>query len=323
MALNLKKITHRPYKDESDLPAMVELINACEAVDKLGLGTSLESLRTALSTPDRDRAHLWENADGTLVGTMALRILTVELDDGPSVEARMYYFVHPEARNGKLETEVIEWAANRLKEIARERGLPGALVKWINAEQPVLAVGLEKQDFKVSRHFLVMSYPADPLPPEPRLPDGFVLRTNGHAATEAWVELYNQSFMDHYRHHPTTVELVQYALNQPDYKPEYDLVAFAPDGRFAAFCLCEMRSREASPEGLIEGWMNLLGTRRSFRSLGLGKAVLLAGMRQLISDGAEVVRLIVDADSPTGANRLYEAVGFQKYRTYIEYAKGI
>ena len=42
--------------------------------------------------------------------------------------------------------------------------------------------------------------------------------------------MFNQTFIDHWNHHPLTVETRKHWLTDPNYKPELDLVAIAPDG---------------------------------------------------------------------------------------------
>src|SRR3712207_8299806 len=51
---------------------------------------------------------------------------------------------------------------------------------------------------------------------------------------------------------------------------------------------------------------------RSYRKIGLGRALLLAGLHRLKADGMETAALGVDAENPTGALGLYESTGFMK-----------
>ncbi|MCY7279216.1 MAG: GNAT family N-acetyltransferase, partial [Phormidesmis sp. CAN_BIN44] len=54
--------TARSSVDEADLQAIVDLINACDAVDQLDQGTSVEELRLDFADPDFDIARdirLW------------------------------------------------------------------------------------------------------------------------------------------------------------------------------------------------------------------------------------------------------------------------
>jgi ribosomal protein S18 acetylase RimI-like enzyme len=78
----------------------------------------------------------------------------------------------------------------------------------------------------------------------------------------------------------------------------------------AGFCICEINEEKSSrAEGRV-GWIALLGTVRGWRGKGLGRSLLLRGLHSLKSVGVDTALLGVDSESPTGANRLYEAVGF-------------
>ncbi|NJL65504.1 MAG: GNAT family N-acetyltransferase [Methylacidiphilales bacterium] len=71
------------------------------------------------------------------------------------------------------------------------------------------------------------------------------------------------------------------------------------------------------------GFIEVLGTRRNYRRMGLGKAMLLAGLQRLQDKGIEFARLGVDADNPNGALQLYESVGFTKQLTKMAFFKDI
>ena len=140
---------------------------------------------------------------------------------------------------------------------------------------------------------------------------------------ERWVETFNLSFIDHWGFHPLTVERRRHRLTDPNYRPERDLIAVAPDGTFAAFCHCHIDPADNARYERSEGWIGVLGTRRGYRKIGLGRAMLLAGMRLLKAEGMATAVLGVDAENPTGALRLYESVGFYKAESGIAYCKDL
>ena len=107
------------------------------------------------------------------------------------------------------------------------------------------------------------------------------------------------------------------------YHPEADLIVVAPDGTFAAFCYCAIDPDDNEAHNRKEGWIAVLGTRRGYRKMGLGRAMLLAGMRKIREKGMDTAVLGVDADNPTGALGLYESVGFRKDTTEIAYGKPV
>src|SRR5262249_52978462 len=107
----------------------------------------------------------------------------------------------------------------------------------------------------------------------------------------AWVEMFNQSFVDHWNHHPLTVAQFLQDTQLPYYRKEQDLVCEAADGMLAAFCYCCIEAQENERSGRNEGWIATLGARRGFRKLGLGRAMLLAGLQRLKADGVETAVL--------------------------------
>jgi mycothiol synthase len=152
---------------------------------------------------------------------------------------------------------------------------------------------------------------SEPLPPA-ELPAGYTLRAlRGDEELAAWVEAFNESFVDAWDFHPQTLEDARHFLRgDPCYRRELDLVAEASDGTIAAFCLSTINPAENERHERLEGGIRLLGTRRGHRGQGLGRAMLLAGLHLLRDEGMESAWLGVDSSSPTGATRLYESAGF-------------
>lgn len=316
-------ITMRPYEGEADLGAIASLINTCEAADQLQEGTSISELRQKLDTPSVDKARdlrLWEDADGKLIGFGQLSIP----ESGEEISSFLWFRVHPMARGNDLEKQIVAWAEGRMREVSQERGVQVRLCSGTRADKSNYITLLEDCGFTADRYFFSMERSLSFPIPEPQFPEGFTLRqSEGEQDTEAWVEMFNQTFIDHWNYHPITVEAIQHYLSDPNYKPEFDLIAVAPDGKFAAFCYCHINPEDNKRNEYNEGWIDILGTRRGFRKQGLGRAMLLTGMQKLKAAGVDTARLAVDADNPNGAGQLYESVGFRKRHTRIIYAKDV
>lgn len=323
-------LTMRPYAGEADLEAIANLINACEAVDRIDSGTSVPELRQEFDEPSLDKARdlrLWEDTDGRLIGFGQMWIP----QSGEVIDGFVGFRVHPTARGGDLERQIVAWAQRRLREVGQERSVQVKLRSGSRADKTDRIAILESCGFAADRYFFTMARClrragptlTEPIP-EPQFPAGFTLRqVQGEQDAEAWVEMYNQTFIDHWNHHNATVENFKHGLTQPNYRPELDLIAIAPDGTFAAFCDCGIFPEENQRSGRNEGWIFSLGTRRGFRKQGVGRAMLLAGMQRLKTAGVETARLSVDADNPNGAGVLYESVGFRKLYTRLVYVKDV
>jgi mycothiol synthase len=307
----------RPYSGEADLPALVELIAACEAVDRLDRGTSIEELRAELAAPGVDHERdlrLWHDAAGRLVGWGRLSI--AESDEG--VDGRCWLRVHPVARHNVLEPAIIGWAAARLQQLGRELRRPARLLTGARNDQDDRLVLLREHGFTPVRYFFTMRRPLDVPIPEPQVPPGFTIRSFQPGLDDVqWLQLGNRAFRDHWNHHETTIDELQHELAAPQFRPDLYQLAIAPDQSFAAYCQCEINQEQIERTGRSEGFVAGLGTDPRFRKLGLGRAMLLAGLQRLQAAGAVSALISVDAENPSGAVRLYDSVGFQSFETWI------
>ena len=313
----------RQYAGEGDLQPISDLIRVCEAIDKSEDTRSVEDLRRHMHNPDIDvprNIRLWDDESGRLIGYSSMAVLISE--NGFDIWLNVKTL--PEIRGDGLDDAQMRWNIARATEIAHEAGKT-AVLRIEGRETSIYHRELAaRHDFAPERYFIQMARPSSLPIPSPQFPDGLRLaHTNGAADVEKWVEMFNAAWLDHWGYHPLTVERRRYRLSDPDYKPEYDLVGVADDGTFAGFCFCMIHHDDNRRNNHNEGWIHLLGTRRGYRKIGLGKALLLAGLELLRREGVEMARLDVDADSPSGAVGLYEAVGFVNIATDVLYARTV
>ena len=135
--------------------------------------------------------------------------------------------------------------------------------------------------------------------PAPVVPAGYVVRhVRGEVDLEPRVAVHRDAFA------PSRMTIAKHraVMAAATYRPELDLVVAAADGSFAAYCIAWFD--EANRYGVFEP----VGTHSAHRQRGLGKAVLLEGMRRLHALGAECVGVWSLSDS-LPANRLYDSVG--------------
>ena len=316
-------LVSRPYAGEADLQPICDLVNACDAVDQFDDNYDVEDLRIEFSDPRLDPAQdlrLWQDEDGQLIGFGQIWIDR----EGDKVDGYLYFKVLPSARNNGVEDDIMVWGTERMQSVATECGKPAILSSSTREEDTERRTLLERHGLVANRFFFRMQRLLDQPIPEPLLPTGVTLtHTAGMADAERWVAAYNQSFIDHWNFHMATVERHQHWLTDPKYRTDLDLVAVTEDNTIAAFCFCFVDPDDNARNNRSEGWINLLGTRRGFRQMGLGRAMLLAGMRALKQAGMAVAKLGVDAENPTGALRLYQSVGFEVAFTNVSYVKDI
>lgn len=310
----------RPYAGEQDLQPIVDLLNACEALDREDNYYSVTDLQSGFAEPGFDptqNVRLWEADD-----LIAYADLWTPAEPVDGVNGFLWFRVRPAERNRGLEADILAWAETRIREIAAADKLPPKLFVGCRDSQTERIAFYEQHGFQYERCFLKMERSLKEPIPQPQLPEGFqIVPTKGVEDAAAWVEMYNQTFIDHWNFHPNTVEDHSYWISTPKHCPDLDLVAIAPDGTFAAFCYSHIDAEQNQDQQRLEGWISSLGTRRGFRRLGLGRAMLLAGLQHLQQAGMETAYLAVDTENPNCAQTLYESVGFRKVHADFSYVK--
>jgi mycothiol synthase len=246
----------------------------------------------------RREVRLWEDGD-ELLGFAWL-----EEPDGVVTQ------VHPRLR-GSLESEMLDWAAHQTRTVYGERA-GDELWTRVPEDDPGLPASLAALGFVGDPdHALKMFRELDGPLPRPTLPDGWTVReVGGEVEWEERVETHREVW------HPSRVTLEAYRRlrEAPGYDPRLDLVAVAPDGTFGSYCICWFDPK--SRTGLFEP----VGTRSEYRGKGLGKAVMLEGLRRLRAIGARAAAVTAIHDNEIAAG-LYESVGFKTGNTERLYGK--
>jgi mycothiol synthase len=321
----------RPYR-EGDLAATVALDNLVSQADGLSIVLTQEEQQVIFSRPgfQPERRVLvvegprLEGVDGgALLGYATLPSVEDEETGERTYTASL--FVHPTARHHGLARVLM----GRLVEIARQeeaalegkaRGLAELRVD-ASEKQHYLKALSQEIGLKLARQFWIMECPLVKLD-EPQAIEGVTMR-NYRVPTDhpASMDAYNRSFRDHYGFHPTTPERWHYRFTDPTLKPDLSWVAEtdAEPGKIAGFCLCNIYEQENRTLDRCEGWIGLLGTVREWRGKGLGRSLLLHGLHSLRAGGLDTGVLGVDSVSPTGANRLYESVGFRTREIWLQF----
>ena len=103
--------------------------------------------------------------------------------------------------------------------------------------------------------------------------------------------------------------------------PELDLVAVAPNGDLAAFCVCQIFPDDTPRAGgKKEGWTDPLGTHPAYQRRGLAKALILTGM-QLLKDRGIDTALLGTSSTNIAMQRTAESLGFRHVSNTLWYSK--
>jgi GNAT superfamily N-acetyltransferase len=192
----------------------------------------------------------------------------------------------------------------------------------LSANEAVRAL-LHAQGYYIARYNLRMMIELNGAPPQPVAPAGLTIRPFIRGQEEhALVQAVREEFRDHwgYVDRPFEEDFQDWMhfLDSPDNDPALWLVAVSGD---------EIAGTAFGYTGMVEdpelGWVYGLGVRRPWRRRGVALALLQHCFSELYRRGKRKVGLGVDAQSLTGATRLYEKAGMHvdAKHQYAEYEK--
>lgn len=303
----------RGYQGEIDHPAIFALVQASQMAVPWEDDESAFALELCLTSPRIDHNRdvcLWETVQGDLVAFAHVHLLEIQ----NHIEGYLWWYVAPSVADQGLHSAIFQWSQQRLQEVQVLLGKPTQLRTDSHEQDTQTESILRDHGWIKNRDFLTLGRSLLTPLPAPQVPDGFELAYISGTPLELqhWVQLYNDTFCDHWNHHPITVKTLEHWLSHPAYQPELNLVAISDQGIWAAFCYSLIKPTIQNGVPGKSGWIELLGTHPQFRHQGLGRAILLAGLEELKKRKVEIAKLTLDAGNETGATRLYHSVGLTK-----------
>lgn len=319
MTANLLPKAH-PYTHEADLVAIANLVNICRAADNLENRTSVKKLQEDFADPtfkiDED-LRLWHRDDGELIAVAILWRLAPEQEFVGILD----FDIDPKCRNSGIAEAILAWAEQRMLTAGQGASLPLVLHSGCRDTVDARRSLLTQLGFQPERYFLKLKRSLETEIPKSVLPEGWKIRSVTRDDAQAWVDMFNETFVDHWNHHPISVEEYLHYMTLSDYDPNLDIVAEAPDGQMAAFCYSEIDPDRNQRLEILEGHVCLLGTRRGYRRRGLARVMLLESLQRLQLAGMNIASIGVDAQNPLGALRLYESAGFSREHSSTVFRK--
>jgi mycothiol synthase len=150
---------------------------------------------------------------------------------------------------------------------------------------------------------------------EPRPPDGVRIRSMRPDDAPVAHAIHQETFEDMWGFFPTSFEDWQHWFLGENHDWSLFFLAEA-DSEPAGVALC--RPKPTEPD---IGAIRIVGVRRPWRRKGVGRALMLRAFREFRGRGMRGASLGVDAESLTGAQRLYASVGMHVDRESDIYEK--
>ncbi|NUS72171.1 MAG: mycothiol synthase [Corynebacteriales bacterium] len=271
-------------------PTQVEqvtaLVAAAERVDGIAPINEAAMLRLR-----EDTGHFLRTEDGVLAGYAQLHEGSAEL------------VVHPDFRQRGI-------GVSLGRELVEASG--GDLRVWAHGEHPAAvplaaALGLER-----TRLLWKFSYDNTAELPEPRFPDGVVVRTFEVGRDEsAWLRVNSAAFANHPEQGKWTAADLAARIAEPWFDPK-GFFLLTRDDELVGFHWTKAHSD-------VVGEIYVIGIDPTAHGSGLGTSLALLGLRHLQAQGRKEVILYVEADNDAAVH-IYRKLGFVLVATDSEYS---
>ena len=288
-----------PTRD--DAPAIIDVIAACDRKHySVADPYTPEDIFDDWSrlTLQTDAWVVTTEQDNRVVGYMTL----TDKEHG-RIDADGY--VHPDAQGQGVGTLLVRLTERRARELAANApaGLRVALNNAVILSDAAARQMLEAEGYTLVRGFWRMAIDLPEAPAAPQWPERIAARAFVPGQDErATFDAVEEAFQDHWGHVPGDFEKWIERTRREDFDPSLWVLAFDGD-QIAGAALCR--------HNLGMGWVGTLAVLRPWRRHGLGMALLQHAFAELYRHGERRVGLGVDAQSLTGATRLYERAGMR------------
>jgi mycothiol synthase len=310
----IDSLVFRHYGGLHELPAMVAVANASDAVDGLAHGRTLESMTRAYAALPNCNPFadvVLAEVDGVLVGYARG---WWKREAGGAVMHLQVGVVRPAWRRRGIGGAMLAWLESRQRAIAAQfpADMPQLFNVYVTQGETGRAALLESAGYGVARHFFGMCRPHLRELPDFALPPGLELRPALPQHYEAIWEADRDGLREHWG--MADEGAAGYAAWQADadtFQPALWSIAWDPAtdrviGQVRAF----VRAAENRQLGRLRGYTEGISVRPAWRRRGVARALIAHSLRLQAAAGTTESGLEVDSANPTGATRTYEACGF-------------
>lgn len=299
----------------SDAPALLELESAAEAAEPAEYSTDLTEIEEDLRNPG---LRLSDGSIAVLDGDRLVAFGSLGIND-PADEwvALLQAVVLPEFRHRGIGRDLLARLLGMARSIhaAEHPDLPGEVRVWLAQGRDSASTFAERAGFTPRRYFSEMRADLSTVVlPAPRQLAGMEIRPWSPADDEATRLAYNGSFADHWGSVPAGPQRWRSMFaDASGFRPAFSRLA-VQDGEVVGFALSDEFDSETRDRGHRTGYIDRVGTVRSARGRGVASTLMVHVLHAMHENGCSYADLTVDADSPTGAGRLYERLGFVVHR---------
>ncbi|MFC1916026.1 GNAT family N-acetyltransferase [Chloroflexota bacterium] len=296
----------------SDFNDYVKLNTEIEKLDPMGRWVSPQVLSENLGRPkySPEEDLFVVEISGKIVGFINI---TPEVENERVI---LDCLVHPEHRRKGLSGKLFAYAASR----ARELKIKAVRVN-IRQDNEVAKKVLTRLGFKSARRFFELKLQLGEVQLSDSTHPAFICRHLQTGEEDRLTRLQNRCFTDAWEYNPNTTEETAYSLRLSYSSPE-DVILICEGAKPVGYCWTRINGEADVADNKKKGRICMLGVDPDYRSKGVGKMALLAGLAYLKSKGVQTAELDVDS-SNKDAHTLYQSIGFKKWSSTLWYEKAI
>lgn len=307
-----------PGRDYDGLERLIREANLADRVDYLPTVADLRVEHEHGGEFDPRRDLILAEVAAELVGAAQTEVRT---RDGIGVHEVMGW-IAPAWRRRGIGRALLHWTESHAAGVARTdgRGPERALSTWPDQSQIGATTLYASEGYAIVRYgFTMVRDIRDPIP-ELALPTGLEVRPVGPADHRRIWDADCEAFLDHWSHSERNEADFEAWFATPELDTNLWRVAWDGD-EVAGSVMTTVYRNENEALGMNRGWLDHISVRRPWRRRGLASALMARAMAGLREAGVTEAALGVDAENPTGALRVYEAMGFRRTRTGVSYRK--
>ncbi len=218
-------------------------------------------------------------------------------------------WLRPEHRRKGLGKKLLKFTMSRARE------LEVSFLHVIVSEDNTVAKNvLSKLGFECVRRFLELRLDLNKVDRRELDRAFYECRHLREGEEEVLTQIQNRSFAEHWGYNPATLETMAYRISLSHRSPK-DIVLACEDDEVIGYCWTEITSRG-------QGRIYMIGSDPEYRSRGIGRKLLLAGLANLKNKGVSDAWLTVDSGNKAACS-LYESAGFELQTSYLWYEKSV
>jgi mycothiol synthase len=295
--------------ERGDAKAVAVLISACQIADTGETDMSVERMLDDWHSLDlAEEAVILTAPDGRIAAY-------ADVFNRSFVIVSIYGYVHPDYREVGLGSYLVAWGERWTRDhmLQAQENARVVVQHYINSANEAARRLLENSGYSQVRGIYVMETTLDEPPTLPRWPADISVRTFVPGRDERAVyEAVEDAFRDLWGRPRNPFERFVRETKNENFDPSLWFLALQGD-EIAGLVLCKTLAGE--------GWIDVVGVRRPWRNRGLGLALLRHAFTEYQRRNIRRVSLSVDAESITGAPRLYGRAGMRVRESYIIHLK--